>query len=186
MGVIQRHSSGFGLWNGDGRDDVAALERDMESRLGVLHAIAMPLARVGIYLTIKHIVRPGQTVLMSPYTIADVVNMVVCAGARPVFVDIDRESCNMSAASLSELIDDQSAAVLVTHFYGQVANLNEIMAIADRHGLPVIEDSAQCFGGLHGGRPTGTIGRAGVYGFGMYKNVNAYYGVTLPLQRSGF
>ena len=68
----------------DDEGEVAKLESALAARLSVAHVIAVPQARVGIYLTIKRLVRPGQKVILSPYTIADVINMVVCAGAVPV------------------------------------------------------------------------------------------------------
>ena len=63
-------------------DEVAELERHMCEQLGVAHAVCMPQARVGIYLTLRSLIRPGQSVVMSPYTIYDVVNMVICSGGR--------------------------------------------------------------------------------------------------------
>ena len=157
-------------------DDVAALERRIEKLLDVEHAIAMPMARVGIYAMIKHVIAPGQKILLSPYTIADVVNMVICAGGVPVFADIDRESCNISAASVANLIDADTGAVLVTHFYGQMADMEAIQRVCEARGVPLIEDAAQAFGARHGNRAAGTIGRAGVLSFGMYKNINSFYG----------
>jgi len=157
-------------------DDVAKLERRIEKLLDVSHAIAMPMARVGIYLMIKHTIAPGQKVILSPYTIADVINMVVCAGGVPVFADIDRESCNISAASVAKLIDDKTGAVMVTHFYGHMADMDAIQRLCEARGVPLLEDAAQAFGARHGNQAAGTIGRAGALSFGMYKNINSFYG----------
>jgi len=166
-------------------DDVATLERRIETLLDVEHAIAMPMARVGIYLMIKHTVAPGQKVILSPYTIADVVNMVICAGAVPVFADIDRESCNISAASIAKLIDAHTGAVLVTHFYGHMADMEAIQRVCEARGVPVLEDAAQAFGARHGNRSAGSIGRAGALSFGMYKNINAFYGGMVVTNDAG-
>lgn len=160
-------------------DDVEALERKLSDELGVKHAIAMPLARVAIWVAIKHLIRPGQKVILSPYTIADVVNMVVCAGGVPVFADIDRASCNISADSVANLIDDDTGAVVATHFYGNMADMGALMRVCDRAGVPVLEDAAQAFGGQHGNKLAATIGRAGVLSFGMYKTINSFYGGML-------
>jgi perosamine synthetase len=157
-------------------DDVATLEASLQRMLGVKHAIATPLARVGLYLAMKHTIKPGQKVILSPYTIADVVNMVLCAGGVPVFADIDRDSCNISAASVESLIDDQTGAVLVTHFYGQMADMDALVPICAARNIPVLEDAAQAFGARHHGKPAGTLGRGGVFSFGMYKNINSFYG----------
>src|SRR5262245_43266366 len=81
--------------------EVASLEQTLAAYLSISHVIAVPQARVGIYLTIKHLVRPGQKVILSPYTITDVVNMVVCAGAVPVFADIAADgSCNIDPVAV--------------------------------------------------------------------------------------
>jgi perosamine synthetase len=156
--------------------DVEELERALAAEMGVKHAVAMPLARIGIYHAIKHTIRPGQKVILSPYTIADVVNMVVCAGGVPVFADIDRESCNISADSIRSLIDGETGAVLVTHFYGNVADMDAISKVCDAAGVPIIEDAAQAFGGRSGNRRAGAVGHAGVLSFGLYKNINSFYG----------
>jgi dTDP-4-amino-4,6-dideoxygalactose transaminase len=157
-------------------DDVAALERRIEKLVDVRHAIAMPMARVGIYLVTKHTIAPGQKVILSPYTIADVVNMVICANGVPVFADIDRASCNISAASVAKLIDADTGAVLVTHFYGNTADMEPIQRVCEARGVPLLEDAAQAFGARYGNQAAGTIGRAGVLSFGMYKNINSFYG----------
>src|SRR3954470_7659793 len=71
-------------------DSVEKLERAIAALVGGKSAVAMPLARVGIYFAVKALIKPSQKVIMSPYTIADVVNMVICAGGNPVFADIER------------------------------------------------------------------------------------------------
>jgi dTDP-4-amino-4,6-dideoxygalactose transaminase len=155
---------------------VEQLERELERRLGIRNAIAVPMARVGLYATLKSLIRPGQKVIMSPYTIADVVNMVVCAAGKPVFADIERETCNISVVEAERLIDRDTGAVLVTHFYGLMADVDRLRSVCDERGIPMIEDAAQAFGASWNGRPAGAFGRAGVYSFGMYKNVNSFLG----------
>jgi perosamine synthetase len=156
--------------------DIAVLEDQIRDLVDRRHAIAVPMARVGIYLAIKHQIRPGQKVIMSPYTIADVVNMVVCAGGRPVFADIDRASCNIASKQIADLIDIDTGAALVTHFYGQMADIDSIGAVCASRDIPIIEDVAQAFGARLRGKAAGTFGKAGVLSFGMYKNINSFYG----------
>lgn len=160
---------------GDG-GDVDRLERSIEQLFGVRHAIAMPMARVAIYATLRNLILPGQQVILSPYTIADVVNMVICAGGVPVFADIERESCNIDPSEVTRLINKDTGAVLVTHFYGLLADLDRLRAICDQHNVPLIEDAAQAFGGRLDGRLAGTIGKAGIFSFGVFKNVNSFLG----------
>lgn len=157
-------------------DEVERLEREIARRFGVAYAAAMPMARVGIHLALKALIKPGQEVIMSPYTIADVVNMVISAGGRPVFADIDRHTTNILPSEVEKLIGPQTGAVLITHLHGIAAPAFEIRRICERHGVPMLEDAAQAFGGILDGKRLGTIGEAGIYSLGMYKNINAWYG----------
>src|SRR5271166_5279342 len=121
-------------------DHVERLERNIEKLFGVRHAVAMPMARVAIYATLRNLIVPAQEVILSPYTIADVVNMVICAGGVPVFADIERETCNIDPDAVARLINKNTGAVLVTHFYGLLADLDRLRAICDRYNVPLIED----------------------------------------------
>jgi dTDP-4-amino-4,6-dideoxygalactose transaminase len=157
-------------------NDVQKLEDELCRRLDVTHAVCVPMARVGIYLTIKSLIKPGADVIMSPYTIADVVNMVIAAGGIPVFADIERRTCNIDPAEVSKLLDSKTGAVLATHLHGISARTFELRDMCEKRGVPLVEDAAQAFGAVQGGKHVGTIGDAGIYSFGMYKNINAWYG----------
>lgn len=158
------------------RGQIATLERRLCELADARHAIMAPMARVAIYLSIKHLIRPGQKVIVSPYTIADVINMVVCAGGVPVFADIERETCNVDAVEVERLIDEDTGAVMVTHFYGLACDIKRIAAVCATRGVALIEDCAQAFGVRVDGRSVGTFGKAGIFSFGMYKNINAFLG----------
>lgn len=160
-------------------DDCGRLEDEVCRRQSVGHAVCVPMARVGIYLAVKALVRPGHKVVLSPYTLADVVNMVVCAGAIPVFADVDRDTCNISPDQIEALADDKTDAVLVTHLHGLACNMASIVEICRRRKLKLIEDCAQALGAHLDGRPVGTFGDAGIFSFGLYKNVNAFFGGML-------
>ncbi|CAK0776065.1 dTDP-4-amino-4,6-dideoxygalactose transaminase [Gammaproteobacteria bacterium] len=162
---------------------VEVLEREIASRVGVQYGAAMPLARVGIYFALRTLIKPGQKVILSPYTIADVVNMVVCAGGIPVFADIERHTCNIDLQEVVRLIDDQTGAVLVTHFYGLACDVREIAEVCRGRGVALVEDCAQAYGVRANGKPVGTFGDAGIYSFGMFKNVNAFYGGCIVTNR---
>jgi dTDP-4-amino-4,6-dideoxygalactose transaminase len=136
----------------------------------------MPQARVGIHLALKATIKPGDNVVMSPYTIADVVNMVISAGGRPVFADIARETCNIDPDEVERLVDDTTGAVLITHLHGLAADAEKIAEICRSKGVPLIEDAAQAFGARLSGRRVGTIGDVGIFSFGTYKNISAWYG----------
>jgi perosamine synthetase len=155
---------------------IEALEKEICRRANVPYAVCMPTARTGIYLTLLSLIKPGQKVLLSPLTIVDVINMVICAGGVPVFVDLEKNTCNLDAAEVERLIDRDTGAVLVTHLHGLACDIERIRAACERAGVPLIEDAAQSFSAQVNGKWTGTLGRAGIYSFGMYKIVNAFFG----------
>jgi len=157
-------------------NDVERLEREIGARYGMPYALCVAQGRVGIYLAVKVLIKPGQTVVMSPYTIADVVNMVICAGGVPMFADIDRPTTNVTAETIAPLINDRTGAVLITHLHGLSCDIDPIVALCKARGLPLIEDAAQAFGARVHGQPVGTFGDIGVFSFGLYKNVTAFYG----------
>ena len=165
-----------GRWRRGG--DVAQAEKAIAARVGTKHAVLTSMARVGIYLALKNTIQPGQKVIVSPYTIVDVINMVVCAGGVPLFADLDTDTCNISADAVEELLATQSnvGAVMVTHFYGLACDVARISAMCERRGVALLEDAAQAFGVAVQGKPVGTFGRAGIFSFGLYKNVNSFYG----------
>jgi dTDP-4-amino-4,6-dideoxygalactose transaminase len=161
--------------------EVPAFEAELVARFGTEHAVLAPLARVAIHDLVAVMVPRGHAVLMSPYTIVDVVNMVVAAGAVPVFVDVDPATGNMDPSALGRTLallapGVRPALVLVTHLHGVTADMAGILDVAGRAGLPVVEDAAQSVGAVIDGRRSGTLGHAGVYSLGSYKNVNAHFG----------
>jgi perosamine synthetase len=162
---------------GNGIDYRDSLERRVAELVGVDHAICVPQARFGLYLAFARLLTPERPeVIMSPYTIHDVVNMVLCAGGRPVYADIEAETCNIDAARIEELVTPRTGAVMITHLHGLACDVTRIAAMCARRGVPLVEDTAQAFGARVGGRWLGSFGQAGVFSFGRAKNVNAFYG----------
>jgi dTDP-4-amino-4,6-dideoxygalactose transaminase len=166
---------GFG-YHGAGND---YFEQALERIAPGYHVVAVPMARVGIYLAIKHLIRRGQKVVLSPYTISDVVNMVLCAGGIPLFADIEEGgSCNIDANAVIDLleIENNIGAVIVTHFYGLVCNIGPILTACRAKGIPLIEDAAQAFGASLDGKAAGALADVGIYSFGLLKNVTGFLG----------
>lgn len=164
-------------------DDVAAIERDLAAFLGVKHAVAMPQARVGIYFTLKYLTAKKKKVILSPYTIHDVINMVICAGATPVFADIDRKTCNIDTSEVAKLVDDDTGAVMVTHLHGLACDIEGVAEVCRAKGVPLVEDTSQALGARVAGKRLGTFGDAGIFSFGMAKNVNCLYGGMVTTDR---
>src|SRR5262245_27248359 len=170
-----------GRWKSGGA--CAELEKSLAS-LGAPHAVLAPRARVAIHLAVKGLIRPGQKVVLSPYTIADVVNVVVAAGGVPVFADIERETCNVDPAEIEKLVDRDTGAALITHLHGLACDMDVIPRICAERGVPLIEDAAQAFGARFDGKPVGSFGDVGIFSFGKYKNVNAFLGGVLTTRRA--
>ena len=138
------------------------------------------MARAGIYLALDTIIsRERNEVILSPYTISDVVNMVLCAGGTPIFCDTDRNSCNIDTSKIKDLITPKTAAVMVTHFYGLASNIKSAKTICEENEIPLIEDAAQAFGVKVDGQYVGTFGTVGVFNFGLYKNITSFVGGVL-------
>lgn len=171
-------------WRFSNDDSLDRLEREICKRFDVAAAVCVPMARTGLYLTFCELIRPGQRVVMSPLTIIDIVNAVLLAGGIPVFGDIDPESCGLDPNQAESLIDGNTGAVLITHLHGGSAGAQTFRDICRRRGAPLIEDTAQAFGAVECGRRLGTIGDAGIYSFGFYKNVNAWRGGIVVSQNS--
>lgn len=155
---------------------VEDLEKEICRRTGSSYAVCMPTARTGIYLTLQTLIKPGQKVLLSPITIVDVINMAICAGGIPIFIDVEKNTCNIDAALLEEHLSGNVGAVLVTHLHGLACDIEKIRGLCEKYNVPLIEDAAQSFSTQVKGRWTGTFGRAGIFSFGMYKVVNAFFG----------
>ncbi len=159
------------------------LEEDLAQQFDVPYAVCVNQGRVGIYLAIKAVVTPERPkVIMAPYTIYDVVNMVIAAGGEPVFADIDETSCNLATGEVEKLIDDETCAVMVTHLHGLAADIEPLSALCKKRQVMLIEDSAQAFGVRKGGKYLGTFGDIGIYSFGLFKTVNSFFGGIVTTQ----
>ena len=165
------------------KKDIEGFEHELRLRFSSRYAVCVSQCRVGIYLAVKALIKPGQEVIMSPYTIADVINMVIFAGGCPVFADLDRSTCNISATEVEQLITANTGAVLITHLHGVAAEAHRIKEICDRSNIPLIEDCAQSFGVEEQGKPVGTIGDVGIFSLEMHKNLPTWRGGVVVTER---
>jgi dTDP-4-amino-4,6-dideoxygalactose transaminase len=166
-------------------DGEASLEAAVCRYIGTRHAIAMSQARVALFCALRALIKPGAKVVLSPYTIHDVINMVICAGGNPVFADIDPATTNIDVAEIEKLVDRETGAVLITHLHGLACDVQRIADFCRSRGVPLVEDCAQAFGTRVAGRRVGSFGSAGVFSFGMAKNINAFYGGMLVTDDDG-
>jgi dTDP-4-amino-4,6-dideoxygalactose transaminase len=160
-------------------DALERFEREICRKFDTAAAVCAPMARTAAYLAVRELIKPGQTVIMSPLTIIDVVNMVLLAGGVPVFADIVRDTCGIDPREAERLIDRRTGAVLMTHLHGESAGAFELRDVCRRFGIPLIEDCSQAFGAAEAGRRLGTIGEVGVYSFGFFKSLSAWQGGML-------
>ena len=116
---------------------------------------------------------PGDEVITTPYTFFATVGAIARVGATPVFVDIDPETYNIDAPQISSKITNRTRAIIPVHLYGQMADMETVMEVADAYGLVVIEDAAQAIGAEHKGRRAGSIGHYGCFSFFPSKNLGA-------------
>ena len=116
----------------------------------------------------------GDEVITTPSTFVATVAAIRYTGARPVFVDIDPETCTIDPDGIEAVITERTRAIIPVHLYGQMADMDPIMEIARRRGLVVIEDAAQAHGAEYRGRRAGSIGDIGCFSFYPGKNLGAY------------
>ena len=156
---------------------VEALEARFAEMTGAPRALALPRTRIAVYALLQAMELPaGGDVIMSPVTIPDVVNAVLLAGLRPVFVDLGERTCNMDPEALAAALSERTCAILVTHLCGLPTDMDRVMAVAQPRDLPVIEDCSQSMGGSWRDQAPGLVGHAGVYSLTTLKPVSSFYG----------
>jgi dTDP-4-amino-4,6-dideoxygalactose transaminase len=119
-------------------------------------------------------VGPGDEVITVPNTFIATAEAISLVGAKPVFVDIDPRTFTLDPSLLETAITSRTKAIIPVHLYGQVADMDPIMAIAGKHGLWVVEDACQAHGAEYKGRRAGSIGHAGCFSFYPGKNLGAW------------
>lgn len=158
---------------------VPEVETELRELTGEDGLIAIPQARVGLYLYLKEVIQPGDEVLTSSYTLIDMVNMIICAGAKPVFVDTGAKHYHICPEDLAQKITPATKVLVLPHLYGTSADIDQIVSICKSKNILLFEDCAQAVGASKDGKMLGTHGDAGVYSFGALKNVNAIFGGAL-------
>lgn len=116
---------------------------------------------------------PGDEVITTPYTFFATVGAISRLGATPVFVDIDPATYNIDVNQIASKVTTKTRVIIPVHLFGQMADMDPIMAIAEKHGLVVIEDAAQAIGAEYKGRRAGSIGHYGCFSFFPSKNLGA-------------
>jgi len=155
--------------------NVMELERRVAEYHDVPYAIGLASGTDALHLALKAAgVGEGDEVITTPFTFFATAEAIVYCGAKPVFADIDPVTLNIDAAKIEPLITSRTKAIVPVHIFGHPADMDEIMEIAGRRGLAVIEDCAQSFGASYKGKRAGAIGVAGCYSFYPSKNFSCY------------
>lgn len=168
--------------------NVDAFEADLERFMGEgkrVAALSSGTAAVHLSMVLLD-VQPGDEVICQSFTFAASCNPIVYQGATPVFVDSEPETWNMDPDLLEEAIKDRLSrtgrlpkAIVLVCLYGMPPKYDEILAVADRYGIPVVEDAAEAFGSRYKGRSCGTFGRFGVLSFNGNKMITTSGGGAL-------
>jgi len=165
--------------------EVAAFEEEVAAYLGVKHAVGLNSGTDALIIGLRALgIGPGDEVITTAFSFFATAEAIVLVGATPVFVDIEEESFNIDPTLIESAITDKTKAILPVHLYGRPAQMDQIMQIAKKHDLKVLEDCAQSFGARfyaeqasdsdRDGLMTGSIGDVGAFSFYPTKNLGAY------------
>jgi len=164
-----------GKWgNPDCGDEVARFEKEFAAFCGSKYAVSCVNGSVSLRLALIACgVKPGDEVIVPPYTFIATASTVIECNCVPVFVDIDPDTYNLDPKAIEAAITDRTKVIIPVHFGGLACDMDAIMDIAKRHGLRVIEDAAHGHGAEYKGKKLGSIGDAGSFSFQSSKNLTS-------------
>jgi dTDP-4-amino-4,6-dideoxygalactose transaminase len=158
-----------------GGPEVEGLEKEFAALCCVEHAVAVGSGTDALRFSLLAAgVGPGDEVITSPFSFIAVTEVISQAGAKPVFADIDLATFNIDPARIEPVLTGRTKAIVPVHLYGQPADMEPILALAERRRLAVIEDACQAHGARHKWRPAGSLGDAGCFSFYPTKNLGGY------------
>ena len=156
-------SNKVNYWTGT---ECRKFEKEFAAWAGTHHAVALGNGTLALDVALKALgIGPGDEVVVTPRTFIASISCVVNAGATPVFADVEADSGNLSAVTIAKVLTPKTKAVICVHLAGWPCDMDAIMALAETHGLKVIEDCAQAHGAQYKGRSVGSIGHVGAWSF---------------------
>ncbi len=161
---------------------VNAFEKEIAEYTGVKHAAALSAGTAAIHLAIKLLgIGKGDVVFCSSLTFSASCNPICYENATPVFIDSEPDTWNMSPKALEKAFEKypNPKAVICVHLYGNPAKMDEIMAICEKHNVPIIEDAAESLSATYKGKQTGTFGKFGIFSFNGNKIITTSSGGML-------
>ena len=151
---------------------VKSFVADFAALIGVTHASACASGTAAIHAAIAAIdPAPGDEIVTSPITDMGAITPIIYQTAIPVFADVDPRTGNVTAETIERVLSPKTRAIIVTHLFGNPAEMGPILELAARHGIPVIEDCAQAYGATYDGRPVGTLGAIGCFSLQQGKHI---------------
>jgi 8-amino-3,8-dideoxy-alpha-D-manno-octulosonate transaminase len=170
---VLRSRSLFRYYGIDFQSEVGTFEKEFAQFLGVRHAVAVSSGTGALHSALAALgVGPGQEVIIPAYFWVSVVAAVINQGAIPVLADIDQSFC-LNPAEVEKQVTGKTRGIIMVHMSGAPGDIPAIRRIADRNGLFLLEDCAQCAGGSVAGQKVGTFGDMGIFSFQMNKNMTA-------------
>lgn len=155
--------------------DVKALEEEVAAYAQCRYAIGSSSGTDALLVALMAIdIKPGDEIITTPYTFFATAGSIARLGAKPVFAEIDPQSYNIDPAQIEAKITPRTRAIMPVHLFGQMADMDPIMEVAERHKLIVIEDGAQAIGSEYKGRRAGSIGHLGTFSFFPSKNLGGF------------
>ena len=155
--------------------EVAEMEAALAGYTGAAHCISVASGTEALLIALMaHGIGRGDEVITTPFTFAATAEVIALVGAMPVFVDVEDGTCNIDPRAIEAHIGPRTKAIMPVSLYGQPADMDEIAAIADRHGLPVIDDAAQSFGAEYDGRRSGNLAAVSCTSFFPSKPLGCY------------
>jgi len=154
---------------------VEQFEAEYAALIGTRHAISVGTGLAAIELALRGFgVGPGDEVITAANTFIATVLAIAAVGAKPVLVEMNRDSYTIDPAAIAAAVGPRTRAIVPVHLYGQPVDLDGVMAVAARHDLLVVEDAAQAHGARYGDRRAGSVGHAAAFSFYPSKNLGAY------------
>jgi len=156
-------------------DDVRLFEEEFAKYIGTSEAISVGSGLDALEFALRaYGIGPDDEVITAANTFIATVLAIMATGARPILVDVNRETYNIDPAAIEAAITPRTKAIMPVHLYGQPADMQPILEIARKHGLIVVEDAAQAHGAWYDGRRAGALGHAAGFSFYPAKNLGAY------------
>ena len=151
---------------------VEAFESEFAAWCGARHAVAVNSGTAALHLLLlAHGIKEGDEVITTPFTFVASANAALFVGARPVFVDIESDTYCLDPSRVEAAITPKTRAIVPVDLYGQAAQIPELRAIAERHGLVLIEDACQAHGAAIGAMKAGALGVSASFSFYPTKNM---------------